>query len=368
VLKGKSAVATGSTSGIGPGVARAPFATLFSNVASRLFGGSVPAAAGAVEPELVQNAVEAIVDAVEPRLRSVSRYQAKLAPAAERAILHLRSLAPRLPEPIALSRAAWSTDPLLNAFFAAPAEVPALLGRSEELRAFFAEPGNAAVAEAHALLGMMKTERGVFAPAIVDGALRQDVAQTTVSFDKHRLLAPAADLPGCRREVGMLILRRMAALALERITAQGERATGLEQRKAMLGSRLRMLSLRRNGLEEIAGDAAVELAAVEAEFKATAGDFQEAKASLATLDSRIGHINAVFGAPADHVGLARTELRVNRMGFKVTGNSDEAVAPIALTELSIGSGLTVAIAFVRCPRAELPPKEDLLARAARELL
>jgi len=245
----------------------------------------------------------------------------------------------------------------------------ALLGRSEELRAFFAAPANAAAAEAHALLAMLKAERQVFAPAIVDGALRQDVAQTTVSFDKHRLFAPAAELLDSRREVGMLILRRLAELALERIMALGERAVEMEQRKAMLGSRLRMLSLRRNGIDEVpAGDASAEIAAIEKELKTTVDEFREAKTSLATLDTRIEHINAVFNAPAEHVGLARTEVRVNRMGYKVSGSSGEEVAPITLSELSIGSGLTVAIAFLRCPRAELPPKEDLVARAARELL
>ena len=201
----------------------------------------------------MQLAVEAIVDAVDPRLRGVSRYQSKIAPGAERTIAHLRALARELPEPIEFSRAAWSSDPLLNAFFATAADLPALLGRSEELRAFFAAPANAAVTEVHALLGMLKTERNVFAPAFVNGALQQDVAQTTVSFDKHRLFAPAAELLDCRRQVGMLILRRLAVLALERITALGERATELEQRKAVLGSRLRMLSLRRNGIDAIAG-------------------------------------------------------------------------------------------------------------------
>jgi vacuolar-type H+-ATPase subunit I/STV1 len=191
-----------------------------------------------------------------------------------------------------------------------------------------------------------------------------------VSFDKHRLLAPAADLLGCRRQVGMLILRRLAGLALERITALGERATELEQRKAMLGSRLRMLSLRRNGIDDIAGggDASAEIASIERELKATVDDYHEAKASLATLNSRIDHINAVFSAPADNVSLARTGVRVNRMGYKVAEASGEPASQLTLSELSIGSGLTVVIAFVRCLRAELPPKEDLIARAAKELL
>ena len=250
------------------------------------------------------------------------------------------------------------------------ADLPALAGRSEELRALFAAPANAAVTEAHALLGMMKTERNVFAPGFVNGALQQDVAQTTVSFDKHRLFAPATELLDCRRQVGMLILRRLAVLALERITAIGERATELEQRKAMLGSRLRMLSLRRNGIDDIAGgaDASAEIASIEGELKATVDDYHEAKASLATLDTRIDHIKAVFDAPADHVSLARTEVRVNRMGYKVAAASGEEASQLTLSELSIGSGLTIVIAFVRCPRAELPPREDLIARAAKELL
>jgi len=345
-----------------------PFATLFSNVAARLFGGTAPAA-GAVEPELVKLAVEAIVDAVDPRLHGVTRYQSKLAPGAERTIAHLLSLAPGLPAPIEFSRQAWSSDPQLNAFFATADEMPALLGRSDGLRAFFGAPANAAATHAYALLAMLKAERSVFAPAIVDGALRQDVAQTTVSFDKHRLFAPGAELLDCRRQVGMLILRRLAELALERIMALGERAVEMEQRKAMLGSRLRMLNLRRNGIEEIAaGDASGEIAAIEKELRAAVDDFHDAKASLATLDARIEHIKAIFDAPAQHVNIARTALRVNRMGYKVAGNSGEEVAPLTLTELSIGGGLTVVIAFVRCARAELPPKEDLVARAAKELL
>jgi len=348
-----------------------PFASLFSSVAARLFGAPAPGGGGAVEPELVRLAVEEIVDAVDPRLRSVSRYQSKIAPGAERTIAHLRTLACDLPEPIELSRAAWSSDLLLNAFFATAGDVPKLLGRSEELRTFFASAAGSGATEAHALLGMMKVERSVFAPALVDGALQHDVAQTTVSFEKHRLFAPAATLLDCRRQVGALILRRLAALALARITALGERAVELEQRKAVLGSRLRMLKLRHNGIEEIAGgarDTSAEVASIERELQATVDDYIEAKTSLATLNTRIEHIDAIFGSPADYVSLARTALRVNRMGYKVAEASGDPASRLTLSELSIGDGLTVVIAFVRCPRAELPAREDLTARAARELL
>ena len=346
-----------------------PFATLFTNVAAKLFG--APAHAGAIEPELVESMVEAVVDAVDPRLRTVSGYRGKLAPGIAGTITHLRSFVPDLPEPVALSRAAWGSDPLLNAIFATADDVPAVLGRSEEMRAFFEAEANAAVAEAHGLLGMLKVERNVLAPAMINGAVQQDVAQTTVSFSGHRLIAPAADYVACRREIGVRILKRLAELALERITSAGARAVDLEQRKALLGARLRMLNLRRNGLETLAGDAhddAAEIESIERDLKATVDDYVEAKTSIATLATRLEHINTIFNAPAQYVSLARIDLRLNRMGYKVAPGSNEPAADLALRELSIGEGLQAIIVFVRCPRAELPPKQSLLARAAREML
>jgi hypothetical protein len=344
-----------------------PFATLFSNVASKLFGASP--AGGAVEPELVQMAVEAVVDAVDPRLRTVSGYARKIAPGMASTIMHMRELAKDMPAPIVLSRDAWGKAPLLNAMFATANDVPEVLGRSAELRAFFDAPANAAFNEAHALLGALKAERNVLAPAIVNGQLRQDVAQTTVNFSGHRVIAPGADFMACRREVGLRILRRLAELALERITAIGERATALEQRKALLGARLRMLHLRRNGLQDIAGpahDETAEIAAIERELQATVDGYVEAKASLATLESRLAHITAIFGAPADFVSYKRVGLRVNRMGYKIDEGSDEQASDLTLGELSIGDGLKAVIVFVVCPRAELPAKESLSARAARQ--
>jgi len=347
------------------------FGSLFLNVASKLFGAAPAGRAGTVEPELVKIATEAIVEAVDPRLRVVSGYQRKIETGVVRTILHMRELAKELPhEPIELSRDAWGADQQLNAFFATAADVPATLGRSVPLRAYFESPVNGAAADAYALLGMLKIEREVFAPALVDGVLRHDVAQTTVSFSNHTLIAPAPDVMACRREVGVLIFKRLAALALARIISLGERATELEQRKAMLGARLRLLNLKRDGIEQVAGggDASAEIASIERELKLTADEFTETRTRLATLNTRLEHVNAIFNSPADYVSLARVDLRVNKMGFKVAQESTETASDLKLSELSIGDGLKAVIAFVRCQRADMPPRESLLAKAAREML
>src|SRR4051812_35043521 len=120
------------------------FATLFSGVAARLFDAPAARAGEAAEAELLKTAVEEVVDAVDPRLRTLSGYFGKIAPGVARTIAHLRALAGDLPAPVALSRAAWADDALLNALFATSPDVPAALGRSEELRAFFLAPQNCA--------------------------------------------------------------------------------------------------------------------------------------------------------------------------------------------------------------------------------
>ena len=54
------------------------------------------------------------------------------------------------------------------------------------------------------------------------------------------------------------------------------------------------------------------------------------------------------------------------MGVKMSNDAAEHSA-LTLAELRIGEKLQGAIALVKCPRSELPPKEDLIANAERYL-
>ncbi len=191
-----------------------------------------------------------------------------------------------------------------------------------------------------------------------------------MSFSEHRLIAPAATLAATRLEIGRRIIQRLAQVALSRIIALDMKATELQEHKAYLGARMRMLNLARDGMEGIVKDPATigeEIKAVERELKETVGGYIEAKTSLATLDGYIKHIDDVFSHPEQHVTLTHTPLRLSRMGVKASDATLGPVNELALAELSIGENLRAAIAIVRCPRSELPPKEDLVAKAERYL-
>jgi len=343
---------------------------LFDRVAGALFGGAQQPVDSQVDRQLIAETIESVVEAVEPRVRFRAGYQQKLERCVRNSIAYLRSIARDALEPVLHTRAAWGDDPRVNAFFATADDVPACLGRSRELCAFFDNPANRDVREAYALLGMKKEERNVLGMELHGDAVMQDVAQVTVSFSGHRLVAPFATLSATRLDVGRRVMQRLAQVALSRIIALDMKATELQEHKAYLGARVRLLHLARDGMEGIVKDPATideQMKAVERELKETVEGYIEAKASLATLDGYIKHIDEVFSHPEQHVHLTHTPLRMSRLGVKVDPTFMGAVNELALTELSIGENFTAAIAIVRCPRSELPPKEDLVAKAERYL-
>jgi hypothetical protein len=342
--------------------------SLFDRVVSALFGQAD--VKDEADEQLIGDMIEMIVDTVEPRVRLRTGYQNKLKGCVRATIACLRSIGKTPLEPVLLTRANWNEDARLNAFFARADDVPAFIGRSKELRAFFDDPANEGVEEAFALLGMKKEEKTIFAPRFEDGMLKQEVAQTAVSFSEHRLVAPFATEQQTRLEVGRRIIRRLAQVALGRIIALDEKAVDLRQQKGYLGTRLRMLNLARDGMEGIVDDPATigeQIRAVERELKETVEGYIDAKSSLATLDGYIAQIDDVFSHPERHVTLTQSDMRINRMGLKVEDGADERHNALTLAELSVGNTLRGVVALVRCPRSELPAKEDLLANAERYL-
>ena len=343
---------------------------LFDRVAAALFGGSQKPADTQAERALIGEAIDAVVEAVEPKLKLQPHYRQKLEPCVRRTIAHMRSMAADPLAPITLSRTAWADDPRVNAFFATADDVPACLGRAVELRRFFDQPANAAVQEAFAILGMKKEERSVLGMDLKGDTLQREVRQTQVSFSGHRIVAPSSTLAAGRIEVGRRVILRLAQVALARVLAVDAKATELGQHKAYLGARIRLLRLAKEGMEGIVKDPATidaEMKAAERELKETVEGYIEAKGSLATLEGYIGHIDEVFSHPEQHVSLSRTPLRVSHMGVRVEGDATGPVNELTLAELTIGPDFKAAIAVVRCPRTELPSKESLIAEAERSL-
>lgn len=316
---------------------------------------------------LVDELTDLIVDTVEPRVRFDPRFRQKLAPCVAETMDWLRELGARPLRPLLLARGAWDSDPRLNAFFGSAEDIPALMRKSKDLQVFFGRPAHAALPEAYAVLGMRREEKAAAAPHTEDGLPRKDVASTIVRFAGHRLVAPAATEQEVRLEVGRRIIVRLAQVALGRILEIERQGLASEQRKAYLAARLRFLHLARDGLAglvEEPGALKRQIARAQADLDQAVAEYIATRATLVTLDGYIAQIEAVFGRPQDHVALAHTPLGPSPIAVALpAGSEDDRVLTVA--ELRVGDRLTAAVAFVRCPRAELPSRRNGRALAER---
>ena len=92
---------------------------------------------GRVSETMVRRATEKAIALTNPRLSVLSSCHARLAPAVSTTIRYLRAMVDALPAAKAVSPTAWSSDPALRAFFVAPSDIPAALGRSDNVRTLF---------------------------------------------------------------------------------------------------------------------------------------------------------------------------------------------------------------------------------------
>ena len=340
-----------------------PFKAMFSRL-SRSSAAKAPVL-DERQRKLVERVVEFVVDNTEPRIRLVARYQDKLAPAVIRSAQYLGGLIRSLPQPLELSREAWGDDLSVNAFFATSADVPRVLARSAELRAFFDDPRHGGAPDAFALMVMEKSERTVYGTALENGILKSDVAQVNVNFSAHRIVAPAATKEDARIEIGLRGVRRLLDVVLARVGAVQQQAADLAERRAFLGTRLRMLKSAGFGIEAVA-DHTREIAEIEAQIARDAKELQQIKGTPRSMEGYIGQISEVLLAPEQHLAMSEVRLKVSRLGIKVAEHSSEPATELVLSELRLGelSAITVP---VKCRRSAMPAQRGLPADAEKYL-
>jgi len=145
--------------------------------------------------------VERAVTAVEPRLKTVSGYERRLAPAAEHAMAYCTDLAGRIPGPYDVSRSAFASDPLIHALFGSADDIDAMLARSQCVHDHLVGPAAPPAGQCCALLGMRPQEKSILGTSLSGEVLRADEPQRVLYFADHTLAEPSPDLAGARRRL-----------------------------------------------------------------------------------------------------------------------------------------------------------------------
>lgn len=137
--------------------------------------------------EALCQAIDRAVEAVDPRLKVVSDYRYQLAPAVEYALRHCADVAAAIPGPVEIGSRAFAADPLVHALFAAPCDIIDMLGKSREVREFFADPDNAGRDEFFGLLGMRQRHKAVAGAVLNGDVVQHGVPQRLLYFADHTL-------------------------------------------------------------------------------------------------------------------------------------------------------------------------------------
>ncbi|WP_168788428.1 hypothetical protein [Paraburkholderia aromaticivorans] len=319
------------------------------------------------EKEIVERIVR-----LGPQLRLARDYEARLAPAVHQATGYLRRLVAQVPAAREASVAAWATDPYIHAFFATPDDVAPVFSHSEALRNCLRD--HPAVDEVFAVLGMAVDERRTLGVA-QDGAItRTDVAQTTVNFSDHQVRVCAVSEVALREEIVLRVLDQLTLQGLGEIEADTLRRDSLEQERALLRTRLKILERQGIGVRSLLGSEASCSFAEVARLQAQLDENDRALANLGlkteALERELQMVCKVLALPDAHVYVQKKKFLLDRLNVVV---EDGDTRPAQEMELQIARmpaspNAIRVFSMVRFKRQDLLPERDILAEARRLLI
>jgi hypothetical protein len=339
-------------------------------VFSFLFRGGKTESTDDLEEAAIREAIERLVEETDPRIRLIRRYAEKLRPGVETALRHNRGIVARIPGPIPLDARSWSEDPLVNAVFARADDIPGVVSRSVEVREFFERGAGKGSQECFALFGTQRAERRILGKELMGEIVQSDVVQTAVSFTNYRVIAPAATEAELRRQIEQRAFHHLVEEAIDRVSQAFAREKGLEEQRALLRLKVKVMRQQHRGLESL----------IEAESQ-TSQDGQELQRELAEVETRlrqlhvtlsnlenyVPHLNKLLGHPEEHLSLQEIPLRLNRMNIVVGKATGEPVHDLRLAEVKLRDGRSFALLLVKCRRDDLRPQRELWEEAARRL-
>ena len=149
----------------------------------------------------ILNALDKVSSLVDPMLKMAPGFEKHLAFPVEHALGYCAGLAASLPGPIDINRKAFATDPLVHALFGTADDIVQMLGRSQEIRDFLAEPEGLANEYFYALFAARRMQKKQLGMAQHGDVIQNDVPQLVVYFSSQTLVEPATDLAATQAKI-----------------------------------------------------------------------------------------------------------------------------------------------------------------------
>lgn len=326
-----------------------------------IFGGAE--SKGRYPDSLIDAAIERAVDGTDSRLRALPGYRRQLRDPVVHAIDHVVALIDDFPAPVPANRGDYGNDARLRALFASPDRMMEVYGQDAALGEFrnrSADAGSIAV-----LLLAERAEKRVIGMELSHDRLRGDVAQTTVSFEGHRLVDPAMDEGEARRLLKRRAFDHLLALALTGIVdVQGEHSELRRQRAVLMHKRD---ALHKGGWGFDGGAGTVtDCTALQAEIDAIETQISALKVDQDALNVHLKITADLLGSAERQLWAEDIAMNLDSMNILRESGGSPAEA-VRFRELHNARGRRLVMLFLSLELDRLPERESFISSAARYL-
>lgn len=310
----------------------------------------------------LRKAVDKALSLTNPRLCLLRNCPERLAPAVRLTADYLRTRILALPPAIDVSEAHWSSTPVLRAFFAKAAEVPAAIGRSHNLRTFFSRFPEAS--EAYIVFGMTYQEQHLEGAMLQGDVLQRDIAQRVVDFSSPNVRICGHSEAEVRHLLGNQSFEYLVAQAMLEIGELRTERQELEESRSLIRARLRMLQMQGPGLGTVFGSAPTGSGAqqaLESQLLENERQLSQLGDSQAILETELDFLCKVLGAPERYIRFEPTHLRLSTLNVILDAARTEVASDVEFTMAVLDGVPRGRRAFViaRVRRADLPsPRID----------
>ncbi len=264
----------------------------------------------------VRKALERVGEIVDPLLMSAPGSERELAPAVEHVLGYCEGLIAALPGPIDINRQAFAGDPLVHALFATADDIDQMLGRSQAVRDFLAEPQCWESEYFYALFAARRQQKKQLGIGQQGDMLQSDVPQVVVYFSDQTLVEPHCNLE---------------------VTLENLRCRGLESLLRTFHDHVETLRSERDGLRADVSMQRAHLTVLRG--KSPGPEFQTQRRHLAELDARLREKAAslmpdqllaalanYLREPEASLGLSPVSITVDRLGVVSEQGGDDVNA------------------------------------------
>ena len=286
----------------------------------------------------IDRGLEEIIDAVDPRLRSLSGYKRRLEPAALRAYEYALQCAADIPAPIEVTRDRWARDPNLRAYFASVDSMQEVFDGSQSLRRFLSSTEAMNAERIFVGLGMRLDERKRLGHALHGETVQSDVEQTTVSFNDHNVALVATSEEELRHQAVRRILEELATRAMQQIMGKRLRRDSLAEESAVMRWKLKIYERGAQGLGTLSHDQEVYERHAEdlrQRLDETQSDLQSLLEGAGTIEDFMRLTIEVFDTASGYIIFDPFSLLVDNMNV-MRKEGDKDAKELALTRVRIG--------------------------------